>query len=69
MTNLTQNPQTAVLDSLKLNVTAQADSLEEAKQLAFSSVLENPTRHSVSQALDIYHNTLIEAVKVNIKGI
>lgn len=69
MTNSTENSTSAVLDSLTLHVFSHADSLEEARQDAFKSIMENPTKHNISLAIDYYHNTLIETVREGVNRI
>ncbi len=55
------------VDSLKIHVVAHADSLEEAREHAYKSIMENPSKHTISEAIDYYHNTVIETVSETLK--
>ncbi|KXJ61656.1 MAG: hypothetical protein AXW14_08575 [Alteromonas sp. Nap_26] len=55
------------LDSLKLHVISHAESLDAARDNAYKSIMENPTKHTISEAIDYYHNTVIETVSDTLK--
>jgi hypothetical protein len=55
---------TSKLDSLKYRIFGEASSIEEARDHA-EQLLIDSQRHDVSQALDYYHNTIInEAIRL-----
>ncbi|QPG06950.1 hypothetical protein IT774_07555 [Salinimonas marina] len=50
------------LEKLRIKIFASADSLDEAREDAYTALPDSP-KHHVDAALDRYHNTLIETVK------
>jgi hypothetical protein len=54
-----------LLDKKKLKLFSHAPSLDEARDHA-EKLLEDSHKHSVCEALDYYHNTLIEQLKQDI---
>jgi hypothetical protein len=54
-----------ILEGKKFKIFAHAESLDEARYHAVS-ILQASHRHDVSEAIDYYHNTLIESIKQDI---
>lgn len=51
-----------LLDSQKLTVFDSAESLAEARSHAHKVLADSP-KHNINEALDLYHNTLIDSIK------
>ncbi|AYA64301.1 hypothetical protein [Alteromonas sp. RKMC-009] len=51
--------QQTYLENQKISVFASADSLNECRDIA-AEILSDSPRSQIKQALDIYHNTLID---------
>jgi len=59
------NQITKILNNRKIKIFKHEESLDAARNSATSLLIDSP-QSSVTAALDIYHNTLIEQIKNDI---